>query len=97
MAKHHKSRNQVENPQTSTTGTGAGCFLAAISTLVTCLLLFVNGGLIAAICSALIRSGSTTLANAGVNQFVLFCGPVVLVVIEWIMIDYVVSRFRRSQ
>jgi hypothetical protein len=81
---------------TPVSGLAPGCLFATVSTLATCLLLFVNGGLVAAICSAASRSGVSILSNTGVHQFFLFVGPVVLVVIQWMMIDYVTSRIRRG-
>lgn len=76
-------------------GIANGCLFAIASTLVTCLLLFINGGLVAAICEVTMDSGPIWLTDSRTVQFVLFVGPVCLVVVQWVMIDYVISRMRR--
>ena len=83
-------------PRREVTGMGLGCLFAIASTLLTCLLLFINGGLVQAAYAMLTPSGPAILRDAKVSQFVLFVGPVLLVVIEWVMIDFVTSRLRRS-
>ena len=72
-----------------------GFLFAVGSTLLTCFLLFINGGLVSAICNAAILANLAGMQTAGVHQFLLFVGPVFLVVIQWMMIDYVTSRLRR--
>lgn len=73
----------------------SGCVVALSSALLTCLLLFINGSLVWALLSALAKSGPSWLARPESSQFLLFLVPVLLVVAEWMMIDYVRTRFSR--
>lgn len=70
-----------------------GCGLALASALVTSLLLFVNGALVIGILAVFARSGPSWASNRELSQFLLFTLPVALVVVQWIMIDYVRTRF----
>lgn len=83
-------------PDQAGLGIPRGCAFALASTLLTCGLLFINGALVSALCTAASDSWPTLLSDHRVLQFLLFVGPVVLVIIEWMMIDYVVSRMRRQ-
>jgi hypothetical protein len=71
-----------------------GCVMAFGSALLTCLMLFVNGSLVMAILTALARNGPPWLSKPEFLQFMLFLVPVLLVVAEWMMIDYVRTRLR---
>ena len=71
-----------------------GCVIAFSSALLTCLMLFINGSLVWAILSAFTKSGASWASRPEVSQFVLFSFPVLLVIAEWMMIDYVRSRLR---
>ncbi len=73
----------------------AGCAIGIGSALFTCFLLYLNGSLVLAVISALQVSGDTWFEDERVAQCALFLLPVVLVVIEWMMIDYVRTRFVR--
>lgn len=73
----------------------AGCAIGIGSALFTCFLLYLNGSLVLAVISALNRAGENWLADEKIAQCVLFLVPVILVVIEWMMIDYVRTRFVR--
>ncbi len=73
----------------------AGCAIGIGSALFTCLLLYLNGSLVLAVISALKQSEDTWLNDERVVQCVLFLFPVILVVIEWMMIDYVRTRVVR--
>lgn len=90
-----KQPTSNDNSDYQASGMLQGCLFATASTLLTCFMLFINGGLVAAICNAALRSGANIMRTQGVHQFCLFVGPVVLVVIQWMMIDYVVNRVRR--
>lgn len=76
--------------------TGAGCFFAVASAAVTCMLLFINGSMVTAVYSAAAETGPAVMEDPRLIQFALFVGPVLLVVAQWVMIDYVTSRLRRS-
>ncbi len=71
----------------------AGCLFSLGSALVTGMLLFINGSLVLAILKVLDAAGLTWVTHQGFSQFVLFVFPVALVVVEWLMIDYVRTRF----
>ncbi|WP_164102995.1 hypothetical protein [Candidatus Laterigemmans baculatus] len=77
------------------TGMGLGCLFVIASTALTCLLLFINGGLVQAAYAMLAPTGPDFLSEPRVTQFVMFVGPVLLVVVEWVMIDYLLARLRR--
>ena len=87
--------SEQDTLEQQTSGMAQGCLFATASTLLTCFLLFINGGLVSAICNAALASGVSIMRTTGVHQFCLFVGPVVLVVIQWMMIDYVINRLRR--
>lgn len=81
------------------TTVAAGCFAALGSALLTGFLLFLNGGVVLAALNALSSGGLTILRNESFSQFAVLFGPVVLVVIQWMMIDYLRTRLirRRAQ
>lgn len=72
-----------------------GCLAALASAMLTCGLLFVNGSLVLAILEVLENSGLSLGSEQGVGQFLLFALPVALVVAQWMMIDYVRTRFSK--
>lgn len=75
----------------------AGCLFSLASAALTCGLLFINGSLVLAILQVVGAAGFDPLASdqhEGLVQFALFVLPVALVVIQWMMIDYVRTRFR---
>ncbi len=73
----------------------AGSLIATGSALLTGFLLFINGSLVMAILAALAQSGPKWLSKPAFSQFMLFAMPVLLVVVEWMMIDYVRARLRQ--
>ncbi len=76
-----------------------GCFLvmgsALVSALMTALLLLINGSLVMAVMPFFIQSGPPWLASPGLSQFVLFAAPVLLVIGQWMMMDYLRTRLAR--
>jgi len=81
-------------------GYAAGCLAASGSALLTGLLLFLNGGVVLALLNALASGGMTFVRDERFSQFVVLFVPVVMVVFEWIMIDYLRARLipsRRNQ
>lgn len=72
-----------------------GCVISFGSAVLTGFLLFINGSLVMAVLAALARSGPSWASNPEASQFLLFLMPVMMVVAEWVMIDYVRSRFFR--
>lgn len=69
-----------------------GCLLAMGSAILTCLMLFINGSLVMAVLSAVTRAGHSWTSNPKLSQFMLFFVPVLLVIAEWAMLDYVRTR-----
>lgn len=65
------------------------------SAILTCLLLFLNGSLVMALLSAFAATGPSWARKPEFSQFILFLMPVVMVVIQWMMIDYVRTRFQQ--
>ncbi len=82
------------NPNERSTIT-AGCVMAFASAVLTCVMLFINGSLVLAILTAISRSGPSWASKPEFSQFMLFIIPVLLVVAEWMMIDYVRTRLRQ--
>lgn len=72
----------------------AGCLMTLVSASITGLLLFLNGSLVMALLTAFSASGPSWAKKPAFSQFVLFSLPVALVVIQWMMIDYLRTRFR---
>lgn len=73
----------------------AGCLFALGSALLTSMMLFINGSLVMAIITAMQRSGMAWIDSPQLSQFLLFTVPVMLVIVQWLMIDYVRTRVRR--
>lgn len=73
----------------------AGCLFALVSAAVTCLMLLINGALVMAILDSIPNTAPTWARKPEFVQFMLFLVPVLLVVVQWMMIDYVRSRFRQ--
>ena len=72
-----------------------GCLLAFGSAILTCLMLFINGSLVLAVLTTFASSGPQWMKKPAFTQFMLFLVPVLLAVIQWMMIDYVRTRFRQ--
>lgn len=87
---------RAPTPRREATEVGLGCLFIIASTLLTCVLLFINGGLVQAAYAMLAPTGPIWMHKPSVSQFVMFLGPVLLVVIEWVMIDFLIGRLRRS-
>lgn len=71
----------------------AGCMSAVISALVTALMLFINGALVLAVLVAVKGESQSWFNDKRVSQFLLYTIPVALVIVQWLMIDYVRTRF----
>ena len=85
-----------KQPSDETGVAAAGCAIGIGSALFTCLLLYLNGLLVLVVISALKQPGGSSWADdEKIAQCALFLVPVILVVVEWMMIDYVRTRFVR--
>ncbi len=69
-----------------------GCLIAFASAMLTGAMLFINGAFVWAILSVVTKAGPSWVSKPELSQFVLFVFPVLLVIAEWMMIDYVRSR-----
>ena len=67
---------------------------ALASTVITGVLLFLNGALVLALFQTMASQGPDWMRKPEVMQFVLFVAPVVLVVLQWMMIDYLRNHLR---
>ena len=76
-------------------GGAAGCLYAMGIAVTTGAMLFVNGSIVLVFVRALAQSGSALASREDVAQFLLLAIPVLMVVVEWKMIDYVWSRIRK--
>tara|TARA_R110002167_G_scaffold339660_1_gene547502 strand:+ start:29 stop:343 length:315 start_codon:yes stop_codon:yes gene_type:complete len=72
-----------------------GCAATLGSVVVTCVLLFFNASFVMALLTAAESNFPIWAKNAEASQFILFTMPLVLVVMQWMIIDYARSRFRR--
>lgn len=54
-----------------------------------CLLLALNGGVVAAVYFAAAEDGPQWMRNRSLSQFALFVGPVLLLILQWGLIDLV--------
>ncbi|QDT10102.1 hypothetical protein K239x_20560 [Planctomycetes bacterium K23_9] len=70
---------------------------ATFSALITCGLLFINGALVLAVLRAFSRSGADWARDVRLMQFLLLLVPVILVVLQWKLLDYLRYRFRRTR
>lgn len=76
-------------------GLKAGCLAAFFSVFVGCVMLVLNGGIVASIYVALRPLQPDLLGRPQFSQLVFFLGPVVLLVIEWMLMDALTDRLRR--
>ena len=71
-----------------------GCALSLFSALFTCVMLFFNGTIVLAFLKAFARSGYDWARNPQLMQFLLLLLPVLMVIFEWMFIDYIRRRIR---
>ncbi len=68
-----------------------GCGFVLLTFLFSCLFLVLNSALVSRFVPPLLDAGPAWLARPGVVQATLFSGPVVLVFVEWWLVDMVVE------
>ena len=78
-------------------GTLAACLTAMGSAVTTGFLLFLNGGVVLAAVNTLASGGLEELNDDRFSQFLVLFGPVLMVVVQWIMIDYLRTHLGRSR
>jgi len=74
-----------------------GCAATIVSVSITCVLLFFNASFVIALIKLFEPILPLWARAAGATQFLLFLIPVLLLVAEWVLIDYVRSRFRATR
>lgn len=82
-----------ESPQAL--GCFSGCLYVLGLTLVASALLFVNGGMVLAVFRSLSHLLPSSFSDQRIVQFVLFVAPVLLLVLQWMMLDVVMRVIRR--
>lgn len=75
--------------------TTSGCVLIFASAMLSCILLFLNGGVTMALINAIGERGYNWVNNDRITQFLVLFGPVLLLVMQWTMIDYLRTRLQR--
>ncbi len=73
-------------------GSAAGCLYGLVVAVVTGAMLFINGSIVLVFVKALAQSGSALASRKDVAQLLLLTVPVVMVVVEWKLIDYLWRR-----
>ncbi|TWU42026.1 hypothetical protein [Novipirellula artificiosorum] len=73
-----------------------GCLATSGSVLITCSLLFFNASIVMALLNALEPLFPVWAQKPATLQFLLFATPVVMVVAEWMAIDFARNRFFRK-
>lgn len=69
------------------TDVAGGCVVATASAVISCVLLVINGAFIMALLSVVAGSGQAWITNEKLSQFLLFSCPVLLLFIQWWLID----------
>ena len=67
-----------------------GCGFVLLTFLFSCLFLVLNSALISKLLPPLLEAGPAVLRRPGVVQAILFAGPVMLIFVEWWLVDLVV-------
>ncbi|MCU0979827.1 MAG: hypothetical protein MUF25_11760 [Pirellulaceae bacterium] len=68
-----------------------GCGFVLLTFLFSCFFLVLNSALISRFVPPLMETGPAFLARPGIVQATLFAGPVILVFVEWWLVDLVVQ------
>ncbi len=92
----HSDREQDEQEsETEKNPAVLGCLATFGSVLVTCVLLYLNATIVMAMVSFLNSLLPVPLRKPQTMQFLLFLLPVLMVVAQWMMIDFARSRLHR--
>lgn len=75
---------------------GDGCGFIIISCVVTCFFLIVNSILVMSFYSWYVEIGPAIIKNERFAQALLFVTPVLMVFVEWWLIDFLVDRLTRD-
>jgi len=77
--------------------TSSGCVGVFVSAIASCVLLFLNGGVVMAILNALDDQNWALFRDDQLSQFSVLIGPVIMLVIQWRMIDYLRDHLTPSE
>ncbi|MGB7343409.1 MAG: hypothetical protein WBD20_04310 [Pirellulaceae bacterium] len=91
------NRDSTPSHPNSRAAIPSGCLFALTSATITCVLLFINGAIVMTLLKTLSRSGVDWARDPRLMQFVLLLGPVILVVLQWMLLDYLRGKLRRSE
>lgn len=75
---------------------GDGCGYLLLVCLIACVLLVVNAIVVRAIYVSYLPNAPPMVAHERFGRAVLFIGPIVLLVIEWTLIDRIIDFFAKS-
>jgi hypothetical protein len=75
--------------------TTSGCMLIFASAILSCILLFLNGGVAMALINAAQERGYVWVNDDRITQFIVLFSPVLLLVVQWTMIDYLRTHLQR--
>ena len=73
----------------------AGCGTLFLACFITCVMLVVNGTLVAGILALLGPAIPRVLQGPKVTQLTMFIVPVMMIFVEWRLIDMLVRRLRK--
>ena len=74
---------------------GFGLTGALVSALATAVLILINGSVTLILLNGFIHDGPEWLQRPSPMQFILFCVPLAMVVVQWMIWDAVVDRLKR--
>ena len=69
-----------------------GCGFLLATCLFTCIFLVINGAIVVSFYNWFAPRGPQLLSHPKIAQAFLFIGPVVLIVVEWWLADFLVER-----
>ena len=75
---------------------GDGCGYLLLVCLIACVLLVVNAIVVRAVYVSFLPDTPSTDTEKRIGRAVMFVGPIVLLVIEWTLIDRIIDFFAKS-
>ena len=69
------------------TDIAGGCLVSTFSAVLSCFLLLINGAIVMALLSVAASGGAEWIQNEKLSQFLLFCLPITLLIVQWWLID----------
>ncbi|MBB3207654.1 hypothetical protein FHS27_003479 [Rhodopirellula rubra] len=84
---HHESEEWIGAKKIDVTDLAGGCLATFVSAAITSCLLILNGALVMAMLSTAAAAGVEWVEGPRMSQFILFSAPILLVILQWMMID----------